>query len=527
MDYSEKVPKRTKVHCSSGTSNQVVALNGKLTCPEKRWIKSFCRNSQCPGACSGVGNCIEGQCLCQPGWLGADCSEESCPNDCSGHGVCAQDQRCYCSHGFTGPSCGTNATARIDCNVTSWYPWAECRSGISKRVRDVLESPANGGRPCPDVVEFRDCDTNGCLTSPWGNWSSCINATKSRSRTLMPASNTDACNSVALNITTACTVPCLVGEWSLWTNCAPTYPGSEVTVKQRSRNIIRKSAHGGMACPELQQQAVCHHGCKTGWVYTECGSDCVKTCAQPHPMCEPGCVAKCICPPDRPFMEFGACVPKDRCKSVAKILSVNVYFEGFSPSEFSVGIQTTFLRVLSDHFQVKQEFIYIKSILEHKSGGLKESRRLTGATAVEIQIETNQFEFVPLDARVRSALASGSLLSLLRDERPIFKQAELSFVSSQSLPESAIREGRLQVLATEIEWTRVAYRISQSLLVPSMIFALGFVMLCMGLAYVVQIQNAKWDALMLQQAELGPVQVNENTGLLSHHTATEEQVYHV
>ncbi|XP_039280047.1 multiple epidermal growth factor-like domains protein 8 isoform X2 [Nilaparvata lugens] len=65
--------------------------------------------SECPGNCSGHGDCIGHKCVCQAldEWGGRDCSQRLCPDQCHarlGHGRCQLGQ-CHCSRGYSGRSC--------------------------------------------------------------------------------------------------------------------------------------------------------------------------------------------------------------------------------------------------------------------------------------------------------------------------------------------------------------------------------------------------------------------------------------
>ena len=73
---------------------------------------SECLAIACPKDCSGRGQCVQGQCVCEGIFWGVDCAmQKSCPKGpggqtCSGHGVCdVQLAACECEKGWSGRAC--------------------------------------------------------------------------------------------------------------------------------------------------------------------------------------------------------------------------------------------------------------------------------------------------------------------------------------------------------------------------------------------------------------------------------------
>ena len=54
----------------------------------------------------------------------------------------------------------------IDCKVDDWSAWsdctASCNGGVMTRRRDKTTEPENGGDPCPEQAETRECNTIAC-----------------------------------------------------------------------------------------------------------------------------------------------------------------------------------------------------------------------------------------------------------------------------------------------------------------------------------------------------------------------------
>ncbi|XP_007228925.3 N-acetylglucosamine-1-phosphodiester alpha-N-acetylglucosaminidase [Astyanax mexicanus] len=108
-----------------GGGSATYILNGSLanfpsdSCAEKMW--------QCPRAvstilcvheplcqpedCSQHGDCVNGQCVCQPGWTGSECANLTCqPTVCGDHGMCTPDG-CVCDAGWRGANCSQECSA--------------------------------------------------------------------------------------------------------------------------------------------------------------------------------------------------------------------------------------------------------------------------------------------------------------------------------------------------------------------------------------------------------------------------------
>ena len=103
---------------------------------------------------------------------------------------------------------------KVDCVVSDWSNWSECRNGRQRRTRTVLVLPSNGGQACPPLEEERDCTVTvavDCVVSTWSPWSKCDNGRQTRSRTIdTPPSNggrpcpnlteTRACTDIVVNL---------------------------------------------------------------------------------------------------------------------------------------------------------------------------------------------------------------------------------------------------------------------------------------------------------------------------------------
>jgi hypothetical protein len=74
----------------------------------------------------------------------------------------------------------------IDCVTAEWSPWSactkDCGSGMQTRTKEVVTEAENGGEPCGENTEPRDCpDLEPCdkpcvLDTDWSDWIPCTKA---------------------------------------------------------------------------------------------------------------------------------------------------------------------------------------------------------------------------------------------------------------------------------------------------------------------------------------------------------------
>lgn len=140
----------------------------------------------------------------------------------SGCGVVGGTQACTCAGGLAGAqvceaggawgACDCGGPP-VDCVVSDWTEWtscsAECGGGTQTRTRSVLVVAQNDGAACPELVESRDCNTNGCPVdcqmSAWSDWATCSaecgggTTTRTRTITVQPANGGAACGGTSEN----------------------------------------------------------------------------------------------------------------------------------------------------------------------------------------------------------------------------------------------------------------------------------------------------------------------------------------
>merc|ERR1719210_1426744 len=119
--------------------------------------------------------------------------DEECSKSCGGG---KQDRkRTIIIHPINGTQCPPLKMERecnligcpVDCRVDDWSAWsdctASCNGGVMTRNRDKTIEPENGGDPCPEQAETRECNTfacnANCVLADWGEWSACSKACNS------------------------------------------------------------------------------------------------------------------------------------------------------------------------------------------------------------------------------------------------------------------------------------------------------------------------------------------------------------
>jgi hypothetical protein len=131
---------------------------------------------------------------------------EACGGSCPGNAM--ELQPC------TQPAC---ALPPVDCQVSQWAAWsacsATCGTSVTKsRTRSVTRVAANGGVPCPTLMDSADCGL-GC-----------------------------------------CPVDCAVSPWTTWSVCSVTCGSG---TRSRSRIATTDAACGGTSCPHLSESVTC------------------------------------------------------------------------------------------------------------------------------------------------------------------------------------------------------------------------------------------------------------------------------
>jgi len=117
----------------------------------------------------------------------SDWVDEECSATCGGG---KQDRkRTIIIHPLNGSQCPPLKMERecnvigcpVDCQVGDWNSWgdctASCNGGVMTRTRDRNVEPENGGDPCPEMSEERECNTFACnadcVLADWSAWSAC------------------------------------------------------------------------------------------------------------------------------------------------------------------------------------------------------------------------------------------------------------------------------------------------------------------------------------------------------------------
>lgn len=254
--------------CGDGTSSRsrsvtVPAANGGRVCPPLTETIA-CNNTPCPVNCE------------VSGWSGFSTCSEPCGG---GTQIRTRTVTKPAAHG--GTACPTLAETQvcntapcpINCEVSNYTPWSSCSvpcgDGIQTRERFILTTAANGGTACPTVLKETQPCNNGpcpvdCEMGEWSAWSNCNQpcggGQQTRTRNIIRNSanggiacgnttETQACN------TAQCPVNCEVSAWTGFSTCSqPCGTGTQT----RTRTITKPAANGGTACPTLAETTTCN-----------------------------------------------------------------------------------------------------------------------------------------------------------------------------------------------------------------------------------------------------------------------------
>ncbi|XP_035675231.1 spondin-1-like isoform X1 [Branchiostoma floridae] len=136
----------------------------------------------------------------------------------------------------------------MDCEVSNWSGFSRCNrrcgGGIKARSRYVKQKPLNGGKPCPQLAEIQQCNTDPCdAPKPV--------KTNGLSKSKEPVKAVEEVKEKPEVVA----VDCAVSKWSDFSKCSRSCGGGSMA---RSRNITQKPLNGGKQCPELSDRKQCN-----------------------------------------------------------------------------------------------------------------------------------------------------------------------------------------------------------------------------------------------------------------------------
>ena len=163
-----------------------------------------------------------------------------------------------------------------DCILSDWSDYSECSVtsgyGYKSRMREILQSPQEGGRECGPLVEFSVCHippyeishryvvtTFGCLLE---NTSAVCGEGKDLRELVclvngVEQPDTSACSHNPPFRNHTCTLPCpgecVVSDWGPFSDCPDVCPTGQTCRRTRFRQILRDDND----CPSLVQNHPC------------------------------------------------------------------------------------------------------------------------------------------------------------------------------------------------------------------------------------------------------------------------------
>ncbi|XP_074662803.1 protocadherin Fat 4-like [Tubulanus polymorphus] len=248
------------------------------TCPYTKNEEEVCNKVCCPK------NCEYSQ------W-GAWGNSQICEENCEKKGLTTSRyvyerwrhrtafQKCggSCDAVYSERVCGALCCYK-SCVETQWSFWGLCdapceQTGIKKRTRSVEQEAMCGGPKCGKLEESAPCTGKvcpvDCIIGKWSLWSECSatcgKSTVERSRELIPAIGSGKPCPAIKSETKECEVykntDCEVTEWEAWTTCKPNVGKCGEGTKTRARKVSINKVCNGKECPPLSETHQCEGPC--------------------------------------------------------------------------------------------------------------------------------------------------------------------------------------------------------------------------------------------------------------------------
>jgi hypothetical protein len=273
---SHKVRERTIVTIKSGSGADCPPLHEQ----------DHCEHEACPYGCTVSEWSSWETCTLSCGTGSESRSRSVVTFDASGDFLCPgleEDRAC------------NTELCPIDCVMSAWSAYTTCSAtcdwGMQSATRSITTHPAHGGEVCTKTADSRPCHETycpiHCVVSDWGGWGgcskSCGRGTKEQTREIVREDKYGGSTCPELTRSTdcnvePCAVDCVASAWSAYSTCTTSCGTGS---KSRSRSVIQEAAHGGVACPELDEDCCCNE--------FACPVDCVVSTWQGWGSCSQTC----------------------------------------------------------------------------------------------------------------------------------------------------------------------------------------------------------------------------------------------
>uniref|UniRef100_A0A1B6CCY7 Tenascin-like protein n=1 Tax=Clastoptera arizonana TaxID=38151 RepID=A0A1B6CCY7_9HEMI len=163
-------------NCPGGCSGKGQCLLGHCQC-NPGFGGEDCSKSVCPVLCSQRGEYINGECQCNPGWKGKECSlrhDECEVPDCNSHGHCANG-KCACARGFKGKFCEEADCPHPTCSGHGYCAEGLCLCKKGWKGADCSETDNDALQCLPDCSGHGvfDLETQTCSCEPMWSGEDC------------------------------------------------------------------------------------------------------------------------------------------------------------------------------------------------------------------------------------------------------------------------------------------------------------------------------------------------------------------
>ncbi len=143
--------------------------------------------------------------------------------------------------------------------MAAWNAWGDCSIDAEQRLRTrAVNARADGGKACPELEEMSACSIQ-CVVGDWSGWFGCEGASgrnlRKRKVVTQPSVTSDECP--PLEEAQQCKVRCVLAAWQPWSECSVTCCDGR---RARRRAVEVSAKNGGAGCGSTEEADGCNSG---------------------------------------------------------------------------------------------------------------------------------------------------------------------------------------------------------------------------------------------------------------------------